>query len=81
METLEWKWKTKDDLEMYSIAWLPAGEPRTAVCLIHGVGEHIGRCQPAAAALTAAGYLFTGFDQRGFGQGPARARSEARIIL
>jgi alpha-beta hydrolase superfamily lysophospholipase len=45
------------------------------------VGEHIGRYQPAAEALTAAGYLFTGFDQRGFGQGPARARSETRIIL
>ena len=38
METTEWKWKTKDGLEMYSKAWLPAGEARGVVCLVHGVG-------------------------------------------
>ena len=43
------EWKTKDDLEIYSKAWQTAGRgPRPAVCLIHGVGEHIGRFQPAA---------------------------------
>jgi len=72
METTEWKWKTKDGLEMYSKAWLPAGEARGVVCLVHGVGEHIGRYQPDGEALAKAGYVMAGFDQRGFGQSQGR---------
>lgn len=68
METQEWKWKSFDSLEMYARAWLPAGEAKAAVCLVHGLGEHVGRYATLAAALTGAGYLVTGFDQRGFGQ-------------
>lgn len=68
METSEWKWKTNDDLEMYSKAWLPAGDARGVVCLVHGVGEHIGRYEPDGAALAEAGYILAGFDQRGFGK-------------
>jgi alpha-beta hydrolase superfamily lysophospholipase len=68
METTEWKWKTRDGLEMYSKAWLPAGKPKATVCLVHGVGEHIGRYQPDGEALAGAGYILAGFDQRGFGR-------------
>jgi alpha-beta hydrolase superfamily lysophospholipase len=67
METVEWKWKTKDGLEMCSKAWLPAGNARGVVCLVHGVGEHIGRYEWDAEALTRAGYILAGFDLRGFG--------------
>lgn len=68
MEKIEWKWKTNDGLEMYSQAWLPAGKVKGVVCLVHGVGEHIGRYEPDGEALGAAGYLLAGFDQRGFGR-------------
>ncbi len=68
METKEWKWKTNDGLQIYSKAWLPAGKPRAVVCLLHGVGEHIGRYDGTAQALTTGGYLLAGFDQRGFGK-------------
>ena len=67
MNTTEWKWKTNDGLEMYSKAWLPDQAPRAVVCLVHGVGEHIGRYQADAEAFTEAGYILAGFDQRGFG--------------
>jgi len=67
MKTTEWKWMTKDGLEIYSKAWLPEGKARGVVCLVHGVGEHIGRYQADGEALTEGGYVLAGFDQRGFG--------------
>ena len=52
MNTTEWKWKTNDSLEIYSKAWLPSGKAKGVVCLVHGVGEHIGRYQADGEALT-----------------------------
>ena len=72
MYTTEWKWKTNDGLEIYSKAWLPSGKARGVVCLVHGVGEHIGRYQADAEALAGAGYILAGFDQRGFGKSGGR---------
>jgi alpha-beta hydrolase superfamily lysophospholipase len=64
----EWKWMTKDGLEIYSKAWLPSGKPKGVICLLHGVGEHIGRYEAVGDALANAGYILAGFDQRGFGR-------------
>lgn len=68
MKTTEWKWKTKDGLEIYSKAWEPDKEVKGVVCLLHGVGEHIGRYQAVGEALAKEGYIMAGFDQRGFGK-------------
>jgi len=68
MDTTEWKWNTKDGLEMYAKAWVPAEKVKGVVCLVHGVGEHIGRYQADGEALSGAGYILAGFDQRGFGR-------------
>lgn len=73
MGTTEWKWKTNDGLDMYSKAWLPSGKARGVVCLVHGVGEHIGRYQADGEALAEGGYILAGFDQRGFGKSGAAA--------
>lgn len=72
MDTTEWKWNTKDGLEMYSKAWIPSMKTRGVICLIHGVGEHIGRYQADAEALAKGGYILAGFDQRGFGKSGGR---------
>jgi alpha-beta hydrolase superfamily lysophospholipase len=72
MNTIEWMWKTGDGLEMYAKAWEPAGKARGLVCLLHGVGEHIGRYQAVGEALAMAGYILAGFDQRGFGRSGGR---------
>jgi alpha-beta hydrolase superfamily lysophospholipase len=72
MNTTEWKWKTNDSLEIYSKAWLPSGKAKGVVCLVHGVGEHIGRYQADGEALTEGGYILAGFDLRGFGKSGGR---------
>lgn len=72
MNVTEWRWQTQDALELYAKAWMPETPARGLVCLVHGLGEHIGRYQADAAALTEAGYILAGFDQRGFGQSAGR---------
>jgi alpha-beta hydrolase superfamily lysophospholipase len=68
METFEWNWKTSDGLQMYSKGWTPKGKPKGTICLVHGHGEHIGRYEHVAAALTEQGYALLGFDLRGHGK-------------
>lgn len=68
MEATEWKWNTKDDLEIFSKTWLPANQAKGIVCVVHGVGEHIGRYQVDGEILVEAGYAQAAFDQRGFGK-------------
>ena len=40
--------------------------------LVHGLGEHIGRCAHVADHLTAQGWDVRGFDQRGHGRSGGR---------
>ncbi|MDP2976125.1 MAG: alpha/beta hydrolase, partial [Anaerolineales bacterium] len=68
METFEWNWKTSDGLQMYSKGWAPKGELKATIGLVHGHGEHIGRYEHVAAALTEKGYALLGFDLRGHGK-------------
>jgi alpha-beta hydrolase superfamily lysophospholipase len=72
MKFNEWKWKTGDGLEMYSGEWVPDEEACGVICLVHGVGEHIGRYQWVGEAFSAAGYILAGFDIRGFGKSEGR---------
>ena len=43
MEHEEQSVESAGGLKLYYQAWHPPGEPRTAVAIIHGVGEHSGR--------------------------------------
>lgn len=56
------------DVEIRYRTWLPAGEPRAAVVISHGGGEHSGRYAHVAAALNAAGYAVYALDHRGHGR-------------
>lgn len=60
--------KSKDGLKLVGRDWKPAGEVRGVVCLVHGIGEHVGRYAHVAAALNQAGYAMVGMDQRDHGQ-------------
>jgi len=51
---------------------------RGSVLVVHGLGEHIGRYEHVAAALSAAGWHVTGYDQRGHGRSGGRRGSIAR---
>jgi alpha-beta hydrolase superfamily lysophospholipase len=67
MDTFEWKWKSRDGLDLYARGWKPEA-PKAVVVLVHGHGEHVNRYPHVAAAFTAAGYALQGFDLRGHGQ-------------
>ncbi len=47
-------------------------DPRAAVVLVHGIGEHSGRYEHVGAALAAAGFDVLAHDQRGFGRSEGR---------
>jgi acylglycerol lipase len=68
MEITEWKWKSFDGLDMYARGWAPDDKPKAVILLIHGLGEHVGRYDHVAAALTEKGYAMLGFDLRGHGK-------------
>jgi alpha-beta hydrolase superfamily lysophospholipase len=67
VQTSEWKWKSRDGLEMYARSWSPEA-PKAVVVLVHGHGEHVNRYPHVAEAFTNAGYALQGFDLRGHGQ-------------
>jgi alpha-beta hydrolase superfamily lysophospholipase len=68
MEIMEWTWKSFDGLDMYARGWAPQGKPKAVIVLIHGLGEHVGRYEHVATALTEHGYALLGFDLRGHGK-------------
>jgi alpha-beta hydrolase superfamily lysophospholipase len=47
--------------------WRPAGPPRAAVQIVHGLAEHSARYARLAEALNAAGYVVYAHDHRGHG--------------
>lgn len=55
-------------LRLYRQAWLPEGDPKAAVVLIHGGAEHSGRYAWVAGKLTAHGYALHAIDLRGHGR-------------
>jgi alpha-beta hydrolase superfamily lysophospholipase len=62
----------KDGTEIAGYRWDPAGQPRGAVQLTHGMGEHVQRYDALARAITGRGLVAYGQDHRGHG---ATARS------
>ena len=68
MEVSEWIWKSRNGLDMVARGWAPQAEPKAALMLVHGLGEHVNRYDHVAAALTEKGYALLGFDLRGHGK-------------
>lgn len=50
----------------------PGGVPRAQLLLAHGFGEHAGRYQPLANALTARGFALHALDHLGHGHSPGQ---------
>jgi alpha-beta hydrolase superfamily lysophospholipase len=74
MPSTTFTYSSADDLEIVAYRWEAEGVPRGIVQLTHGMGEHVQRYEPLAAALTAQGFVVVGQDHRGHG---ATASSEA----
>jgi alpha-beta hydrolase superfamily lysophospholipase len=66
----------QDGTDIVGYRWDPAGMPRGAVQLTHGMGEHVRRYGALARALTDRGLVVYGQDHRGHG---ATARSEEEL--
>ncbi len=59
--------KTKDGIELFTQEWT-VNQPKSALVLTHGFGEHSGRYAHVGAALNAAGYALYAYDLRGHGK-------------
>ena len=53
---------------VYARIWLPEGEPRGVVQVVHDISEHVGRYEEAAQVLAAHGFLVCGEDHLGHGR-------------
>lgn len=60
-----------DGLPLFVRDW-PLEQPRGAVLLVHGLGEHSGRYMHLAAWFNRRGYAVRGYDQRGHGRTPGQ---------
>lgn len=59
-------------LELYYQRWRPEGEPKAALAIVHGFGEHSGRYGNVVDWLVPKGYAVYAFDLRGHGRSPGR---------
>jgi alpha-beta hydrolase superfamily lysophospholipase len=57
-----------DGVPLLERRYIPAGEPRGEVIIVHGFIEHGGRYQPTAEALAARGFAVSVTDLRGHGR-------------
>jgi alpha-beta hydrolase superfamily lysophospholipase len=62
--------RTADGLELAGLALRPAGEPKAALAMVHGFGEHARRYDGLHRVLLDAGYAIGTADLRGFGRSP-----------
>jgi alpha-beta hydrolase superfamily lysophospholipase len=67
MPPSSFSYPSADGSQIAAYRWDPAGEPRAAVQLTHGMGEHARRYEHVATALTDAGFVVYAQDQRGHG--------------
>jgi alpha-beta hydrolase superfamily lysophospholipase len=57
-----------DGVRLYEQIWLPEGEPRAVLVLVHGLAEHSGHYAATAEELTRRGYVVHTMDLRGHGR-------------
>jgi alpha-beta hydrolase superfamily lysophospholipase len=67
--TSELSYKSADGTKIVAYRWDPEDEPRAAVQLTHGMGEHAQRYDHVARALNDAGFVVYAQDHRGHGMG------------
>lgn len=68
MKTFETEFTGQDGNKFFVQGWEPETQSRAVIALVHGLGEHVGRYDHVAQALTDAGYALVGFDLRGHGK-------------
>lgn len=72
MKQEEGTFKSGDGLELYYQSWLPDGDLKAVIVIIHGMGEHGGRYQHVVNGLVPQGYAIYAADHRGHGRSPGK---------
>jgi alpha-beta hydrolase superfamily lysophospholipase len=69
MKSSTFTFKDEFDVNVFVYKWEPEnGNPKAAVMLLHGLGDHAGRFQEFAEALSNEGYICYADDHRGHGK-------------
>ena len=68
MKHLEGTFNGVRDLVIYHQAWIPEGEIKASILIVHGLGEHCGRYTNVVNYLVPKGYALYGFDLPGHGK-------------
>jgi acylglycerol lipase len=72
MNHIEGKFKGVRDTLIYYQAWLPDGNPKAVLPIVHGLGEHSGRYMNVVNHFVPDGYVVYGMDQIGHGKSGGR---------
>lgn len=72
MKHFDTEWRTSDGASLYAQGWEPEQKSVAVICMVHGLGEHLGRYRHLAEFLTQHGFVFIGIDLRGHGKTPGQ---------
>jgi alpha-beta hydrolase superfamily lysophospholipase len=75
----EFRYRSKDNLNLYARVWTPEGDVRGVVALVHGLGEYGGRYVDIGQSFVDRGYAFLAGDLRGHGVSEGRRAFVARL--
>jgi len=68
MEQTSGNFEGVNGCKLYYKTWLPDGNPKATLIIVHGVGEHIDRYENLVNGLVKSGYALAGYDLRGHGR-------------
>src|SRR5450756_430621 len=79
MHNDEFRYRSKDNLNLYARVWTPEGDVHGVVALVHGLGEYGGRYVDIGHSFVDSGYAFVAGDLRGHGVSEGRRAFVARL--
>ena len=79
MHSDEFRYCSKDGLNLYARVWTPEGDVRGVVALVHGLGEYGGRYVDVGHSFVDRGYAFVAGDLRGHGVSEGRRAFVSRV--
>ena len=77
MNHIEGNFKAVRDTNIYYQAWLPDGDVKAVLFLVHGLGEHSGRYTNVVNYFVPLGYAIYGLDHLGHG----KSDGEKEVVL
>jgi acylglycerol lipase len=79
MEHIEGSFKGVRSANIYYQAWLPEGETKAVLLIVHGLGEHSGRYMNVVNHFVPLGYAAYGLDHLGHGRSEGKREIVARF--